>query len=571
MATDSFRDRTRLAVLKVTQAKRSAVSHVLKSPFYRWRFGGPSATHLVLIPQDIRTADPSFATEIYHGHFGLAGAVAFTNGASPFVLQPPNQVWLRELHGFGWLRHLRASEDDLSREYAQRLVKDWLKLEKRQRDVSWDPRIVGRRLISWLSHAALLLDGVEEDLHEEILRSLTRQIRHLAGAYGETQDGLPRLTALIALVLSGLCVAEQDVLIDSYSRLLCAELDRQIFEDGGHLSRNPAVLVELLLDLLPLRQCYIPRDHEPPKALVNAINRMIPMIRFMRLGDGSLGRFNGMSSTLPDQIATVLAHGESQTATKGLATNSRYCRLEENGTVLLMDCGGPPPLSLSSQAHAGCLSFEMSSGTSPIVVNSGAPGPAVTEHEWRTTSRATATHSTLTVSNFSSARLLRNTYLERSLGASLLSGPEKIDVKIEPLADAVKVLAAHDGYMDRFGITHLRQLKLLSSGEILEGLDRLIPAPQRAKKFRQHDLKFAIYFHIHPDVQATHDSTQKGAVLRLPNGETWLLEAEGAVLLIDESMFLANFRGPRRTVKIVLRGLFRDEAKVSWRLSKRPN
>jgi len=566
MASETISDRTRLAALTMTQAKRSAISQLLTSPLYRWRFGGPSASHLILFPQDIRTADPSFAAEIHHGHFGLAGAVAFTNGASPFAFEPPNQVWLEELYGFSWLRHLHASEDDLSREHARRLFRDWVKFEKRQRDVSWAPQIIARRLISWLSHAALLLDGGEDAFDDEVLQSLTRQIRHLAGAYGETQDGLPRLTALIALVLSGLCVAEQEVLIDTYSQQLCTELDRQIFEDGGHISRNPAVLVELLLDLFPLRQCFAPRDREAPQPLVKAINRILPMIRFMRLGDGSLGRFNGMASTLPDSIATVLAQDENQTGTKGLAAQSRYCRLEEKDTVILMDCGGPPPLPLSSKAHAGCLSFEMSSGTSPIIVNCGAPGPA--DQEWRVTSRATATHSTLTMSNVSSARLLRNKYLERSLGASLLSGPDKIDVKIEPHADAVKVLVAHDGYMDRFGVTHLRQLKLFTSGAILEGIDRLIPEAARAKKFRRHDLKFAVHFHIHPDVQATRDATGGCAILNLPNGELWRFEAEGAVLVLEESLFLANFRGPRRTIKIVLRGLFRDEANVRWRLTK---
>ncbi len=568
MATESFGDRTRLAVLKMTQAKRLVVSQLLKSPLYRWRFAGPAASHLVLIPQDIRTADPSFATEIYHGHFGLAGTVAFTNGASPFTLEPPSQSWLEELHGFGWLRHLHASEDDLSREHAQRFVKDWLRSEKRGTEVAWQPHIIARRLISWLSHAPLLLDGAEEDLHERVLRSLTRQIRHLAGAYGETQDGLPRLTALTALVLSGLCVADQDVLIDTYSQLLSAELDRQIFKDGGHISRNPSVPVELLLDLLPLRQCYVPRDREPLEALVSAMNRMSPMIRFMRLGDGTLARFNGMSSTYPDALATVLAHDDARAGLKGLATNSRYCRLAENDAVVLMDCGGPPPLPLSSEAHAGCLSFEMSSGRSPMIVNCGVPGPTDTENKWRTPARATTYHSTLTVSNFSSARLLHNDYLERSLGASLLAGPRKVDAKIESIGNGVKILAAHDGYVERFGVTHIRQLKLASSGESLEGLDRLVPVANRARKFRRRDLRFAICFHIHPDVQAVHDIAQKGAALRLPNGETWRLAAEGAALLIEESLFLANFRGPRRTVKISLRGLFRDEANVNWRLVK---
>ena len=35
-------------------------------------------------------------------------------------------------------------------------------------------------------------------------------------------------------------------------RSLSAELDRQILPDGGHISRNPQIAVDLLLDLLPL-------------------------------------------------------------------------------------------------------------------------------------------------------------------------------------------------------------------------------------------------------------------------------------------------------------------------------
>ena len=44
---------------------------------------------------------------------------------------------------------------------------------------------------------------------------------------------------------------------------LAAELERQILPDGGHSSRNPSILVELLLDLLPLRQCFAARGQPP--------------------------------------------------------------------------------------------------------------------------------------------------------------------------------------------------------------------------------------------------------------------------------------------------------------------
>ena len=80
-------------------------------------------------------------------------------------------------------------------------------------------------------------------------------------------------------------------------RPFCKELDRQILPDGGHISRNPEALVELLLDLLPLRQCFVARDRAPPKELTDAIDRIMPMLRFFRIGDGTLARFNGCGPT----------------------------------------------------------------------------------------------------------------------------------------------------------------------------------------------------------------------------------------------------------------------------------
>ena len=48
---------------------------------------------------------------------------------------------------------------------------------------------------------------------------------------------------------------------------LVAELERQILPDGGHISRNPGALIELLLDLLPLRQAFAARNIAPPPQL----------------------------------------------------------------------------------------------------------------------------------------------------------------------------------------------------------------------------------------------------------------------------------------------------------------
>ncbi len=93
-------------------------------------YPGTQAEQLLLAPQELRTADPSFANELYNGHFGLAGRLAEVDAESPFEIAPPSEGWARELYGFGWLRHLRAAGSELSREQAKALVQDFITLKR---------------------------------------------------------------------------------------------------------------------------------------------------------------------------------------------------------------------------------------------------------------------------------------------------------------------------------------------------------------------------------------------------------------------------------------------------------
>ena len=133
-------------------------------------YPGRQAEQLLLAPQELRTADPSFATEVYNGHFGLAGKLAELGAESPFEIRPPSANWARELYGFGWLRHLRAADSELSREQAKALVHDFIRLRRSVHGLAWQPEIVARRVISWLSNSVLILDTGEPQAYETFLR-----------------------------------------------------------------------------------------------------------------------------------------------------------------------------------------------------------------------------------------------------------------------------------------------------------------------------------------------------------------------------------------------------------------
>ena len=214
--------------------------------------------------------------------------------------------------------------------------------------------------------------------------------------------GEPRLIAAIALAELGLCVEGTRNLTRKGTKPLAEELDRQILPDGGHVSRNPEILLDLLPDLLPLRQAYAARGLQPPAQLLNAIDRMMPMLRLFRHGDGTLALFNGMGVTPPELLATILAYDDVRAQPLTSARHSGYQRLEAADAIALIDAGRPPPQIYSQRAHAGCSSFEFSVGAQRLVINCGAPdanrAPA------REAARMTAAHSTLVIDDTSSCR-----------------------------------------------------------------------------------------------------------------------------------------------------------------------
>ena len=298
-----------------------------------------------------------------------------------------------------------------------------------------------------------------------------RYLRHTAR---EARDGVPRMQALVALTYAALCMAGQARHLRTAVKQLVAEIERQILPDGGHVSRNPGALIELLLDLLPLRQAFAARNIAPPPQLNNAIDRMMPMLRFFRHGDGNFAHFNGMGPTQPDLIATILAYDDARGTPLSNAPHSGYQRVEANDLMVLMDTGPPPPIGMSQEAHAGCLSFELSSGLQRIVVNCGLP--ATSRETWRQVARATAAHSTVVFNDTSSCRFLEDGVVQAAdRHADRRAARNRCPVAREERADAILLRASHDGYADRFSVVHQRALRLSADGHRLDGEDLFVP------------------------------------------------------------------------------------------------
>jgi uncharacterized heparinase superfamily protein len=567
MSRASVAERTRLSVFLARGLLRRLIGRFTTHPIVSWLLSFGKVDRLVIAPQDLRTTDATRASEVYSGRFVFAGKVVVCDSRSPFEITPPSEDWAAALFGFGWLRHLRAAQSGISRSNARALVDEWITLSRSRDAVAWRPDVVARRIISWLCQAPLVLDDSDAAFYRRFMRSLTRQVRHLRHTVWEARDGVPRLQAMMALTYGALCMAGQQRQVRAATRRLSDELLRQILPDGGHISRNPGALIEILVDLLPLRTAFTARNLSPPPALLNAIDRMMPMLRFYRHGDGNFALFNGMGPTQTDLLTTILAYDDARGAPLANAPHSGYQRLNSAGTLILMDTGRPPPLAASQDAHAGCLSFELSCKQNRIVVNCGLP---VTSREaWRQVARATAAHSTATFNDTSSCGFIESGSIKRMLnGTPMVGGPRIIEVAREEKPNGVLLHTSHDGYAELFNVVHHRMLLLSSDGQKLEGEDVFTPA--KGENMPAGRDQFALRFHLHPSIKANRLADGHTAMLLMANKDVWTFSSFEDRIDIEESVYLAGPDGPRRSVQIVIYGRARKVMRVQWSFAQAP-
>lgn len=521
----------------------------------------PVPVSLLIAPQDIRTADATVAEEIYSGYFAFGSKAVNAHGKSPFTIDPPSPEWQVALMNFGWLRDLRAANTPLAKANASALVDEWIKLRgTKSGTMAWHPAVAARRLLSWLSHSPLVLENADIRFYRRFMKSIGRHVFFLQRQLSGGLQGEHRLLAAVALMQAALCAEGLPNLGKRATRWLIGEINRQITIDGAHISRNPQVLSDMLLDFLPLRQAFVARNLTPPPELVQAIDRMMPMLRLFRHGDGALALFNGMGVTRQESLLTGFVYDDAMARPIMHAIASGYQRIEAGELVLIADVGKPPPTHHSGNAHAGTLSFELSSCNFRIIVNCGATashsGPS------REAARTTAAHSTLVLADTSSSHFAGDEGIDRLLMGKVVAGPKHVTTERFESENGVTLQGSHDGYARTFGVIHERAIAVSVDGNALSGRDRLTPHAKHAGS--QEPMEFAIRFHLHPQIKSGIIDNGAGVLLLTPDDQQWVFRAGGLTIDLAESIFFANPDGAKATQQMVIAGEAPPGAEIDW-------
>lgn len=527
------------------------------NPLYSLMLKGRSPTALAVVPPDPWPGDSAEGSAILAGVLRFTGQAVAIDPAGEPSWRPHGVTrrWQEALHGFHWMRDLRAVGGDTARRRARVLVWSWMENNAGWNALGWAPQVLGARVANWIGLHDFYCASADDDFRARVFDSLARQVRHLARVAPGALVGEELVTALKGLVYGGFCLPGNEKFGHEALRLLERELPRQILPDGGHVERNPSVQLRVLRDLIDIRAVLRSARIEVPESLQHAIDRMTPALRFFRHGDGGLALFNGGREEDVALVDTVLAQADARGKPLKSAPHSGFERLIAGRTLVLLDTGAPPPPGLDALAHAGTLSMEVSVNKERMIVNCGSH-PAQTG-PWRAALAGTAAHSTVVVADTNSAEVLEQGGLGRR--------PSHVGCERQEADGAVLVVATHNGYSRGFGFLHRRRVYLADNGEDLRGEDTLEPVIGTTPTAQP----FAIRFHLHPNVQASLIQGGAQVLLRLSGGTGWRLRATGAVLELEESIYLGSGDEPRRTTQIVMHGHSGPEGlTVKWALRR---
>lgn len=519
--------------------------------------------------RDLWPGDANRGARLLRGEFEVAGTVrrlapaedgdtGFAGGGgNGWDARSGPAAWRAAAHGFAWLRDLRAFGTDPARLRARALTADWLARGARE-SIARAPEVAGARISAWLGHWDFLAATAEDSFRRQLMLHLAEDARDVVAALPAEAEHRGALVALKGALAAAIAL-EEDAWLARCLRFLPSELERQFHPDGGHVERSPGQQLLALQDLIEIRNLLHGAGVEAPPQLGATLDQAAPALRLFRHGDGGPALFNGTREEAPGLLDVVLNHGQARGRAPSALPETGFHRLQAGRTLVIMDCGAPPPerSALGGLApdglprgadrfsHAGTLSFEMSVGRDRLVVNCGAMPSA--EPAWRDALRATAAHSTLVLADTNSAELR-----EGGLGRR----PERVEVERHEANGAQWLEASHDGWRRPFAAIHRRRLYLSESGDDLRGEDVVEAADPPA---------FALRFHLHPAVVASLQQDDSAVLLRLPSGAGWRLRARGGRVALEESLYLAG--EPRRTMQVVVHAEA-GVGSVQWAISR---
>lgn len=140
--------------------RQSSASQDWATRYRVWRAGfGVSAARFAVEPEPRSIGSASIGRQICNGQVLIGGRRVTLGGASVWAVALPDGRSEADRHGFTWLDDLAAAGTREAGAIARDWLCEWLGSYDHGSGPGWRPDVAARRLVRWVHHSELLIDG----------------------------------------------------------------------------------------------------------------------------------------------------------------------------------------------------------------------------------------------------------------------------------------------------------------------------------------------------------------------------------------------------------------------------
>ena len=465
--------------------------------------------------------------------FLLSIITSYSNQSFKISDLDPNIFWLEDkkkdseqMHNFFWLNLIDRKTDHTK---IKKIIYVWMLKNSKYRTKIWETTTLSARIISWILNIDIILNNSTFEFRKNFLNCIISQTNHLKKNIRFEKNLSKKIEILTAIILTGLVFKEYkenfDIGIKELETLVKVFFDK----DGFPSSRNPNDLIFFTKYFLFCKEIIKDSQKYVPEFLEDIVEKNLNCIHFIKTPDDQLPLFNGATSIKLNQIEKYLDDFKPNIKNNNLGG---LFKIKHKNHFLLMDIDKPPKKKFSKTYQSGPLSFEYFLDGIKIITNSGFGCHISKKAELL--SRLTACQSTLTVNDTSITKFEKNELIIKVFGNSIQDSFKFFDIDLKDKGHLIGCSASNNGYENKFGCTHKREIYLDKENNYLKGTDYIF------KSKDGYPIRYAFRFHINPKLNVVKTMSGNSALIQISKNKSLIFSIKDENLEIEKSVFLGE-------------------------------
>ena len=457
-----------------------------------------------------------------------------------------------KLNNFFWFFSLDLKS---SKRTTQTVITNWINNNDRYNSKSWDFDITAKRIISWLSTHQLSYENASQEYRLKFDHIIQKQANHLLNEINNSDEVENKMIGCAAIILTGLAYHDEKNYLNSGLSLLKKIIKSTIDNQGFPKSRSINQLNFYLKYFIIIREWFKESQNLVPEYIDETIYYLGSNYAFVWKNIGQDILFNGNYISNNNEFDQYLKRFgyKFKNENKELAG---YAILKNKKIILAMDVGSSPIKNHSKDYQSGALSFEIVSNGQKLISNSGYYSDR--KNKLNKLSKSSALQSTLTIEDYSSCSFKRN----KDSGYIVNNGLNITKKNIILEDNYWKISSAHDGYFQKFGIIHEREIEFYPEQLKFVGLDKIL------NKDINKNIKFDIRFHLDPISKVMKTQDNKSILIELED-QGWKFNCNNYDINIDNGLYFGNKNSYKENQNIFISGMTdKEDHTIKWEITK---